>query len=61
MKWLQSELTKRLMEGGNNLIYSAKVRPQGFNSRWYLLTKACLTSGKLVLKLPPLKLATHME
>lgn len=61
LSWFRSRLTNGLLEGLNSLIQAAKGRSRGFRTTNYLVTMIYLIAGKLDLKLPPLRLATHTK
>lgn len=61
LRWFQSGLTNGLLEGINSLIQAAKGRARGYRTTRYLTTMIYLIAGKLKLRLPPLRLATHTK
>lgn len=61
LRWFTSGVTNGLLEGINSLIQAAKGRARGFRTTRYLVTMIYLLLGKLDLRLPPLRLATHTK
>jgi transposase len=61
LRWFTSRITNGLLEGINSLIQAAKARARGYRTTRYLVIMIYLLQGKLDLKLPPLRLATHTK
>lgn len=61
LRWFTSRVTNGLLEGLNSLIQAAKGRARGYRTTRYLVTMIYLLVGKLDLRLPPLKVATHTK
>ena len=52
LRWFESGITNRILEGINSLIQAAKAKARGYRSTRYLITMVYLIAGKLEFNLP---------